>query len=276
VNVADALFVLGCQRSGTTLLRFLLGSHPEVTGVDESAAYPVLTGQRSLHDVLEGETVRPRVAFKVPRLTEQLLESDLRDEVYGTAPQFYARQRAVFVTRDPLDVVTSMCTLKASANRSWIDAYGRAMVDHRVQQRAGFAGRYARELAALAADGWPPHLLAAFYWQVKNDALPAYVRAGLPILPLRYEALVADPEPHLRCMFAHLGLAWTPLVLRHHEQSHGQLEEGGLAIGGSDPQRPIDGSSVGRHAAVMSSTQIADVERWTAPTREALRALTPA
>ena len=35
MNVADALFVLGCQRSGTTLLRFLLGSHPAVTCIDE-------------------------------------------------------------------------------------------------------------------------------------------------------------------------------------------------------------------------------------------------
>lgn len=275
MNVADALFVLGCQRSGTTLLRFLLGSHPQVTAVDEAVAYPVLAGTTELREALGEQPLRARVAFKIPRLAEQLLEPDVRDEVYGTMPQFYGRQRAVFVVRDPRDVVTSMCTLKASAKQSWIEAYGRALVEHRVQERAGFAARYARELELLAARSWPPHLVAAFYWQVKNDALRPYVRAGLPILPVRYELLVADPEPQLRRMFAHLQLTWDPATLRHHEQSHGQLDEGGLAIGGSDPSRPIDGRSVGRHAAVLTEAQLRDVEQWTAPTLAAVAAVVP-
>lgn len=227
MNLDSALFVLGCQRSGTTLLRFLLGSHSQVTAVDETAAYPLLAGQRTPAEVLPGETLRPVFAFKIPRFTEQLLEPDLRDELFGAVPQFYRRQRAVFVVRDPRDVVTSMCTLKASTQASWIQAYGRAMVQHRVANRAGFAARYARELGELEARNWPDHLVASFYWQIKNDALPAYRAAGLPILPVRYEALVTDAATQLRAVFAHLGLAWEDAVLRHHERSHGQLEEGG-------------------------------------------------
>lgn len=265
MNVADALFVLGCQRSGTTLLRFLLGSHPAVTCVDEALAYPVLAGHAGLDD-----KARTRVAFKIPRFAEQMLEPDLRDEVYGVLPQFYSRQRAVFVTRDPRDVVTSMCTLRASSNTTWVQTYGRAMVEHRVQNRAGFAARYARELEHLAQRDWPSHLVGAFYWQVKNDAVPTYLAAGLPILPLRYEALVADPERHVRRLLAHLDLPWDPVVLRHHEHGHDQLDEGGLAIGGSDPRRPIDRSSVGRHESVLSASQLSDVDAWTATTRSAL------
>jgi hypothetical protein len=271
VNLASALFVLGCQRSGTTLLRFLLGSHSQVTSIDETAAYPILAGQRTLAEALAGEALRPVLAFKIPRFCEQLLEPDLRDELYGTMPQFYRRQRAVFVVRDPRDVVTSMCTLKASTQASWIQAYGRAMVQHRLAQRVGFAARYVRELAELERRSWPDHLVAAFYWQIKNDALPAYLAAGLTILPVRYEALVTDAETQLRAVFAHLGLAWEDAVLRHHERNHGQLEEGGLAIGGSDPNRPIDASSVGRHAAVLSAQQVAEVMAWTAGTEARLR-----
>jgi hypothetical protein len=52
--------------------------------------------------------------------------------------------------------------------------------------------------------------------------------------------------------------------------SHRVWRRHGLAIGGSDPHRPIDASSIGRHAAVLTATQVDEVMAWTAPLRTAL------
>lgn len=274
MTFADTSFILGCQRSGTTLLRFLLASHPEVCSIDEQLAYPVLAGRKSLPDDIAVNANGKHCVFKIPRFAEQLLLTDVRDETYGTCPQFYDGQRAIFIVRDPRDVVASMCTLAASREQTWIEAYGRSMVDHRIAQRPDFAQQYATELEQLEQQSWPAHLLAAMYWRVKNDAAPSYAAAGLPILTISYEALVATPQPILQRICDHLGLPWTDTMLAHHNTEHSQLEASGLAIGGSDPKRSIDSKSVGRFTEVLNDKAAEEVVAWTGSTFDRLRAST--
>ena len=250
---ARRAFVAGCQRSGTTLLRFLLGAHPGVRSVDEAAAYPELTGAAPAP---AGDQL---AVYKIPRFAEQLLAADVRDELYGSAPQFYRREPVVFVVRDPRDVVASMCSLKAGRDRSWIDAYGRAMLEHRLAARPEFVARHGARCDALRRRDWPPHLTAALYWQVRNEALPAYLAAGLPVLPLGYERLVAEPRPALQAICRRFGLTWDERMLRHQEVEHDQLDANGLAIGNSDPKRAIDRDSVGRHRKLLAPDAAAEV-----------------
>lgn len=273
MTFAAASFILGCQRSGTTLLRFLLAMHPDICCIDEQAAYPVLAGRKPLPEDIAAQATGKQVVFKIPRFAEQLLLDDIRDETYGTCTQFYQRQPAIFVVRDPRDVVASMCTLAATREQTWIQAYGRSMVEHRIQSRPGFAQQYATEIAELAAQQWPAHLLAALYWRVKNDAVPTYVAAGLPIRIVSYEHLVANPQPVLEQICEHLQLRWTGTMLAHHNTEHGQLEASGLAIGGSDPKRAIDQKSVGRFAEVLDKAAIEQVMEWTGETFAGLRSM---
>lgn len=275
MTLRNASFILGCQRSGTTLLRFLLASHPDVCCIDEKLAYPVLAGRKPLPDDIANEAADKLPVFKIPRYAEQLQLDDIRDEVYGTSRQFYEGQPAVFMLRDPRDVVSSMCTLAASREQTWIDAYGRSLVEHRIKHRPGFAEGYATELDELGRRDWPPHLLAAMYWRVKNDAAPRYFEEGLPLLLVSYEALVSDPEPQLRRICTHLGIPWTTTMLAHHDTEHSQLEASGLAIGGSDPKRPIDRNSVGRFSTVLDRPSVDEVDAWTRKTLERLRSVAP-
>lgn len=273
MTAAERRFVLGCQRSGTTLMRLLLDAHPLVASVDEAIAYPVLAGRQDLLAAMPAADGRPFAVFKIPRLAEQLLEPDARDEAYGTFPAFYHGEPAVHLVRDPRDVVASMRALRASTGRSWIATYGPATIRHRIRERPGFADAYAAELDLLERHDWADHIVAAFYWRLKNDPLPRYLDAGLPVLPLRYESLVAEPERVLRRALAHLQIPFDAGVLRHHEVEHGQLDEQGRAIGGSDPERPIDGRSVGRHAAELSASMRTEVDDLTAATRERIERL---
>jgi hypothetical protein len=66
-----------------------------------------------------------------------------------------------------------------------------------------------------------------------NSVWVAYVRAAQALgsrLPagrfheLRYEALVSDPEATTRALFAFLGEAWDPVVLRYEEKEHRTTE----------------------------------------------------
>ena len=54
------ILVLGCQRSGTTLLNLILDSHPQIHGFDETVLFPmdkivakVKSGEINLNDVKE-------------------------------------------------------------------------------------------------------------------------------------------------------------------------------------------------------------------------------
>lgn len=70
------LFVLGCMRSGSTLLSHILMSHPEIFGVGES--HVVWRDHKSLHDVM-AEALRLRRELPAPRkyLLDKILHSHL-------------------------------------------------------------------------------------------------------------------------------------------------------------------------------------------------------
>ena len=269
----ERAFILGCQRSGTTLLRFLLGVHPEVCIVDESAAYPVLAGRKALASTIANSPDTRQTIYKIPRFSEQLQEQDIRDEVYGQLAQFYRDDPCIFVVRDPRDVVASMCTLKASAKQSWVAEYGRPMIEHRASQRPAFSERYGDYVHALQQRGWPEHLVAALYWLVKNESIDSYLAAELPVLLTSYERLVADPGPHLQVACQHLGIGWDDRMLRHEEAEHGQLDSAGLAIGASDPKRAIDSASVGRYQDSLQGGALDEVNAWTSERFEQIRGL---
>jgi hypothetical protein len=59
--------ITGCQRSGTTLLRLILGSHSKIHCYDEYLAYARLRDG----DASEAQGCQ-LVGYKIPRWTEQL------------------------------------------------------------------------------------------------------------------------------------------------------------------------------------------------------------
>lgn len=66
-------------------------------------------------------------------------------------------------------------------------------------------------------------------------------RSGLPFV--RYEDFVADPEPVLRRIVAHLGLEWSPRVL----ESHLDYKEGEIGHGNIKLWQPIHTGSVDKY-----------------------------
>jgi hypothetical protein len=213
------IFIVGCQRSGTTLLRLILDAHPaisvgpetrfladlaKVTGDEWPRLEPYGFSRSYFHEqfaeLFHGFQMayalrrgKQRWGDKSPRYT---LHLPFLDALFPTC-------QAVHVIRDGRDVVTS----------------------HR--ERWGYASAYK----------------ATAKWQRYIEAARA---AGKLLGPdrfteVRYEALVAEPEPELRRLIGFLREDWDDAVLHHEDAPHdvtaGYQQRRAPAAGPIEPDR---------------------------------------
>lgn len=177
----DRFFISGCQRSGTTMLRLALESHPAVLCADEAVGYDILVreskGEHCEIPAKEGATL---LGFKIPRFTEQLLWKEFVDSDYGVFPSFYKDEKVIRIVRDALDVVGSMMKLKTEGGASWLDRYGRSILEALIRH-PNISAQYRQAYEALERQGLPVHLVGALYWQVKNQGLLDLLDRGKPV-----------------------------------------------------------------------------------------------
>jgi len=201
--VSPPIFVIGSPRSGTTLLRLILDSHPRISCGQEThflrdleaivvrhwhlvAAYGLerawwLERIRELYAQFQAEVLarsgKARWAEKDPTYT---LHLDFIEELFPEA--LY-----VHLVRDGHDVVASF------------------------RDRWGY-----RSAARAARTEWARYV---------DAARSLGQRLGESrYLEMRYERLVADPEPEARRLFAFLGETWHPGVLRFDAAEHSGTE----------------------------------------------------
>lgn len=236
---SERFFITGCQRSGTTMLRLILEGHHDIRCVDEMRSYRVLAG----HEPDHGEA-KPLVGFKIPRLAEQLDRRDAYDYGLPDAPtDFYRGEKVLFMVRNFRDVIASMLKLRGAA--SWLEDWGIPILRHKAATEPEFAERWRKELS-LCAIGPSRIAGGATYWAYRCDALLRYLDMQLPVLPISYESLVRNPRIELARICRFLAVPFDEALLKHHQLEHGDLDQEGLATGGTDPTRRIDARSVGQ------------------------------
>jgi hypothetical protein len=260
-------FIAGCQRSGTTLLRLVLECHPQIFCFDELTAYSALA---------RGEVAIPpgkRLAgFKIPRWTERLDDDVCRDEGHAeTAPRFYRGEPILFLVRDVRDTVASMMRLQMTAEQNWLEFCARPILEAKVRDSEAFRHRWSRELGLLRRSGNCPAMLGALYWKYKTQAYFDYRRRGWPVLLVRYERLVRQPEHSLQRAIRCLGLDWDPRLLEHPQLPHPEVYPTGLAVGNTDPRRAIDTDSVGVWRQTLSREETARVLRMAGELNDRVR-----
>jgi len=192
------IFIVGCQRSGTTLVRLMLDSHPHICCGPETrflADLAKVTRQnwkrmshfgfdkaywhRSMARFFAGiqqdyaaSKGKVRWADKTPRYA---LVLDFIDQLFPDC-------QVVHVVRDGRDVVASH--------------------KHRFGYRS----------AVKAAEKWPRYIRAA---------RAAGARMGSERYhEVRYEALVADPKATMQDLLEFLGEPWNDAVLHHEDYLH--------------------------------------------------------
>jgi sulfotransferase family protein len=226
VGVNPYLFVVGCPRSGTTLLRRLLDAHPRIAITRETHWIPKFAqrgGGHATPELVAALCGHPRFAklglsrTEVEQLTagspsygtfvaalfdrygEKAGKPLVGDKTPGyarTIPllhELFPQARFVHLVRDGRDVCLSAL--------SW------------ERKRASFERRFttwADSPVATCALWWRRHVLLGR-------------RAGRELPPglyyeLRYEALVADPEAELRALCAFLDVDYSETMLRYYEE----------------------------------------------------------
>ena len=255
------VFIVGMPRSGTTLVEQLLAAHPEVHGAGELSgilrlaaeaasrggvdADPLGTGVAAINTTLRSgadsaypECVRSLDAAEVAALGRRYLEhvrthSSEAARISDKLPGNYLHlgfittilpgAKFIYCRRDPLDNAISVY-------------FTDFMAEHEYSNDLRAIGRLIRGMRALMT-----------HWETV---------LGTRMLTVDYEALVADPEPAVRAIVAHVGLAWDDACLRHHKVARAVNTASAWQV-----RQPVYKRSAGRAR---------HYERFLAPLREEL------
>jgi hypothetical protein len=207
--VADAprpaespIFIVGCQRSGTTLLRLMLDSHPRISCGPE-------TGLLSDLAVLHG------------RNTEYLRNYGLPDEYWDAKfAQFFDHFKTEYALSNGKTRWADKTGKYALSLDYILRLFPTCQIIHMV--------RDGRDVVASHHDKWG-------YWSAIKATVkwPRYIdaarSAGAKLgseryTEVRYEELVREPESTMRTLLTFLQESWDAGVLEHDKKPHDMAE----------------------------------------------------
>lgn len=191
------IFIVGCPRSGTTLLRLMLDSHPAISCGPETHFVAVL------EQVMNRWPALQRYGFDedywYDKLAE-LVDSFQRDYAARRGKQRWADKTPRYALHLPfIDKLFPSCQV------IHLIRDGRDVV-------ASHRDSWGYKSAVGAPDKWRSFITAARAW---GATVPAERYSEL-----RYEDLVADPETSLRRIISFLDEPWDDVVLAHDQVEH--------------------------------------------------------
>ena len=260
-------FLVGHPRSGTTLLRFVLSSHPRLfvpsetgflpfLGYDGDAALTPAQARRLLErigrlnrewaglvddgEAFYGRLPAPTLAHLLDALYRLKLQAAGSDAArWGDKTPAYAlhlpRLARIFATAQFVHVVRDGRDVALSAGKKW--GRGRWYMD-------------------------PYYLLRNWARHVEQARAAGQALAPGRYLEVRYEDLVGEPEPAIRALCRFLGEEFHPAMLDHTQLARQRIAPGGHV----EVWQPISTASVGRWRSEMSPFWQRAADRVAGPT----------
>ncbi len=225
----DLILVIGCQRSGTTLMYLLLTSHPRITGLDEDEARFELPP--ALLPYFNGLFFK-KSCYKLPEMTAYPCR--LAKNNPGV--------RLIWMVRHPYMVVSSMRLLKFD-QENWIQRFGR-------KELLRYARHFSPVKNLLDSEQLNDVEIGAYIWKFKIKMLKRYYRLGMNPLTVCYEDLLNYPIAMMKRVSRHAGVRWHDELV-HPERHHQGKRHIGNTLGG----QPIDRSRM------WPPTELSDEER---------------
>ncbi len=238
------IFIGGLYRSGTSLMRRLLDSHPHIACGRESKLFQdnrlerLYTDLRTIwptilspHYELDPHTVDQAMAGLMhsifmpysqkqgkPRWAEKTPNNIL---VIDTLFAWFPAAQFIHMIRDPRD---AFCSIRKKAAKNKV---------------AFREPSWATMTPERTAEEWCRRINSGLAWRERPDRYRE----------VRYEELVTQPEAPLRPLFAFLGEPWAASVLEHN---------------------PTFSTSVGRWRSELSAAEVAEIEAVAGETMRAL------
>ena len=212
------IFVVGSKRSGSTLLRLVLDSHPDIAIGPETGFMRAVAATKEIPFFRAGKGWYQRLDWAEDEMDERLRE--FYDGIFRRYAAQQGKRRWGEKTPFHTGYMREMATI-------FPDARFVGIVRH--------PGAVARSLQSNFHYSFAD---AVAYWMATNAEL---LRSGVALADrfvlCRYEDVVTAPEPVLREVVSFVDEPWSPAVLAHHEV---QRERGA--------PRVTDGSTVTRDA----------------------------
>jgi len=250
------LFVLGCQRSGTTLLQHILDSHPDIAVMQEAGWFGTWyeQGMGVTSQGFATADLIPRLMRTSKNVDLGVTAEDLLKILEGKENLFYtdfisalfdrfgaSRGKSLAGTKNP-DYLRHLPTL----NQLWPDAKfiqiirdGRDVclcASDRWKDKSGFQGFpfLLYESPDRVFDGWKedPVITTALWWE-KNVRLGMEFGSTLgpgKYYEMRYEALVTQPYEKCLGLCEFLGVKFDSAMLKHEKNFKPREGPGGKIL----------------------------------------------
>lgn len=207
--VAARIFLVGCPRSGTTLLQSLLCAHPQVFSVPETHLYSLIPSPNR---------VLRRLGFArrdAPARFSALLASLGLPPVTVRSPfvRDYLRALAAALDRATLAAGKTVWLEKTPRHLLFIDTIARTLPGAKFVHLVRRGPDVVASLYEVTRDypevwGGPRSLEACVERWLRDTAISRRYENRVGHFTVRYEALAEDPEGILRDLFAFVGVSY--------------------------------------------------------------------
>lgn len=222
------VFVVGCQRTGTTLIGNILGAHPDAFLIDETnEVYPwieaVFSGEDEsrVNSLLKTCCQSARKNYREPdikcdasgnlstHVTHLILKTPNLTYSADKIAEFFPGQYCIFAYRDIRDVVVSMSKL------DWIPMVKNQL--GRIHKHPKLNNYYKEAISALENPLTQPHQARAYVGMIKTDLRKTFNHAEINKLEIAYESLVGQPDISRKKLFQHIQLPIDSLSPDHSQ-----------------------------------------------------------
>lgn len=269
------VFIVGCQRTGTTLIGNILGAHPDAFLIDEhNGVYPwieaILEGkdETSIDLLFRQCCQKARGHYLNPDLKcdeQGILSKTISHLILKTPNLTYSADKisasfpepvCIFPFRDTRDVVVSMSKL------DWIP-----MIENQlklIKSNPGILSRFEAEVHDLENPNIQPHEARSYIAKIKMSLRDTFTYPNMRTLEVRYEDLIQKPDEWCDKLIQHVGLS-----VQDNGMDHTEVLKG-WGPGMTFRRRKIDVLSLNQWTHYLSKKEEEDIWRITQPLMEEL------